>query len=71
MPKLILWSAPRCLSTAFEYAIRRLEQVDVSHECYTDTVYFGMDRWLSRYPHLQSDPQYSYNAIKQRLEAYS
>jgi len=64
----ILWSAPRCTSTAFEYAIRRGGGVAVVHEAYTDAAYFGAERWLPRYLHLPTRPGLRYADVRRRLE---
>ena len=65
--RVMLWSAPRCLSTAFERSIMQLENAKVYNEFYTSAYFFGPDRvWARNFiplaPHLTKE------RIKKKLE---
>ena len=47
--KVCLWSAPRCVSTAFEFCIRQVKDSKVFHEPYYMSYYFGPERQSPRY----------------------
>ena len=42
--RVILWSAPRSVSTAFERSMRTLKHCKVFHEPYSDAYYFGPEK---------------------------
>ena len=45
--RAILWTAPRCLSSAIERSVRELRGVKVLYEPHHDAFYYGPER---RYP---------------------
>ena len=47
--KVFLWTAPRCISTAFERSIMNLKNGKVFHEPYSVVYYFGPQRKSTRY----------------------
>lgn len=47
--RVILWTAPRTVSTAFERSVRTLPHCKVFHEPYGDAFYFGPDRRSKRF----------------------
>ena len=47
--RVMLWTAPRCVSTAFERSIRTLPCVRVFTEPFSSAYYFGPDRLTSRF----------------------
>ena len=46
---IIMWATPRSVSTAFEKAVSQSADVDVLHEPYTYSYYFGPNRRSARY----------------------
>ena len=67
--RVMLWSAPRSVSTAFERAIRMLAGVKVFHEPYSVAAYQGEERIFDRYRKVDSLARQSYLEVKHRLEA--
>ena len=49
IPKIILWTAPRCVSTAFERAIIEIPNGKIFHEPFSIPYYFGPQRISKRY----------------------
>jgi hypothetical protein len=47
--RIVLWSAPRCASTAFEKAFSQRDDTEVVHEPFADCYYFSRARRSSRY----------------------
>ncbi|XP_002740452.1 uncharacterized protein LOC100368540 [Saccoglossus kowalevskii] len=68
VPRVILWSAPRCISTAFERSIRTLQDVHVMHECYCTASYLGKERTSQRYKDQEPIDGFSFNEVKKLLE---
>ena len=66
--RVILWAAPRCLSSAFERSVRELKGVKVVYEPHRETFYHGPER---RYPKLYSLKYASntYDSADERLTA--
>ena len=58
--RVILWSAPRSVSTAFERSLRTLDYCKVFHEPYTSAYHFGPDK-QSR--HYEASPYSSTNSL--------
>eukprot|EP01084_Bolivina_argentea_P312670 541332_1 len=48
-PRIILWSALRCVSTAFERAIMEIPNGKIFHEPYSIALYFGPNRVNDEY----------------------
>ncbi len=46
---IIMWATPRSVSTAFEKAVSQSTDVDILHEPYTHSYYFGPRRRSARY----------------------
>lgn len=68
MPKkLFLWTAPRCISTAFERAMFEVKDSKVFHEPYAGPYHFGPERISDRYKHQQIELDQSYNEIDKLL----
>eukprot|EP00440_Ansanella_granifera_P017990 gb/GFBE01019538.1/.p1 GENE.gb/GFBE01019538.1/~~gb/GFBE01019538.1/.p1 ORF type:complete len:300 (+),score=73.16 gb/GFBE01019538.1/:1-900(+) len=64
---VILWTAPRCLSTAFERAIVNLEGVRIMHEPFGGPHYFGKERQSHRFDFLPNDPNETFSGILDAL----
>lgn len=65
--KVLLWTAPRCVSTAFERAIMTLNNTKVFHEPYSNAYYFGPERQSTRYASTPVNPKETYHHIKSVL----
>ena len=52
MKRVILWSAPRCLSTAFYRSITTLKKTKTFFELYSGVYHFGPNRCSEMYPQL-------------------
>ena len=63
----MLWSAPRCLSTAFERSIMQLDNCKVYNEFYTAAYFFGPNRVCLR-DFLPLAPHLSKERVKNKLE---
>lgn len=68
LKRVILWTIPRSISTAFERCMGGLDDVDIFHEPYTTAYYFGPDRQYLQTPFLPVEYGYSYQNIKDQLE---
>ncbi len=55
--RVILWSAPRTVSTAFERSMRTLSHCKVLHEPYGDPFYFGPEKRSKRFAHTPTSPR--------------
>ena len=44
--RVVLWSAPRCMSSVFERSIRELQDVKVIYEPHQQAYYYGPERKL-------------------------
>lgn len=67
MKKIILWTAPRCVSTAFERSIMTLRNVKIFHEPYSSVFYFGQERQSLRYASTPVDQKESYHSVSKKL----
>ena len=67
--KVILWSAPRCYSTAFERSIRTLSNSKVFHEPFARPFYYGPDKQCRVFSSLSiaNDPTITYQNVKSLL----
>ena len=65
--KVFLWTAPRCMSTAFERAIMNLKRGKIFHEPFSPVFYFGPQRASSRYSNKPIDPQATYEVVSEEL----
>ena len=68
MPKKVfLWTAPRCVSTAFERCMMEVENSKIFHEPYSKPYHFGPERQSPRYLSDPVDSSSSYSHIKALL----
>ena len=58
--KVFLWTAPRCISTAFERAMREVKNSKVFHEPYKKAYNFGPERISKRYLERPPNEEFSY-----------
>ena len=68
LPRIILWSAPRCTSTVFEHSIGALRGIKTFHEIYTNAAYFGEERTFKRYIDQTPIPNYRFSDVQNTLE---
>ena len=68
--RVMLWTAPRCVSCAFERSIRTLNNCKVFSEPFNDPYYFGPERWTMQFASLPIDPKATYEATLQMLLAH-
>src|SRR5215211_1818271 len=69
-PKPIaLWAVPRSLSTAFERVFVERDDLEVLHEPFSASYYYGEDRLSDRYSDVEPEAQYNYeNVLRGVLE---
>ena len=66
--RVILWTASRCLSTAFERSMMNLKNSKVFHEPYLFPFYFGPERQSKR-PSLEAiNPEATYRSASELLQ---
>jgi len=65
--KVFLWTAPRCVSTAFERSIMEVKHSKIFHEPYAGSYHFGPERQSPRYLDQPVDPTVSYAGIEKQL----
>jgi len=65
--RVFLWTAPRCVSTAFERSIMELENSKIFHEPYSWAYYFGPERQSERYKHQSPDEKQTYQTVGKSL----
>ena len=68
-PRIFLWTAPRCISTAFERAIMNLKNGKIFHEPYSVVYYFGPQRKSDRYRNDPVQPKASLKEVSKDLAA--
>jgi Sulfotransferase domain len=70
-PKPIaLWAVPRSLSTAFERVFVERDDLEVLHEPFSASYYYGEDRLSDRYSYVEPEPQHNYqNVLAEVLKA--
>lgn len=66
--RIILWTAPRCVSTAFERSIMTLKNSKIFHEPYSKAYYFGPEKQSPRYASQETDHQATYRSISKMLQ---
>lgn len=64
---VLLWSAPRSISTAFERSIITLSNIKVLHEPFNNVYYLGPERQSSRYDSTPVDPNETYQEVGRKL----
>jgi len=67
--RVVLWTASRCVSTAFERSMMELESCKVFHEPFYHSFYYGPERQSERFKHHSPDEKKSYGAIEKALVA--
>uniref|UniRef100_A0A6U1KJH5 Sulfotransferase n=1 Tax=Tetraselmis chuii TaxID=63592 RepID=A0A6U1KJH5_9CHLO len=65
--RVVVWTAPRCVSTAFERCVMEIPNGQIFHEPYTSAYYFGPERTSRRYSSEDVDEHQSYSAVTARL----
>ena len=65
--RVMLWTAPRCVSSAFERSIRTPNNCKVFSEPFSNPYYFGPERRTMRFASLPVDPNATYEATLQML----
>jgi hypothetical protein len=63
-PKPIaLWAVPRSLSTAFERVFVERDDLEVLHEPFSASYYYGEDRLSDRYSDVEPEARYNYERV--------
>lgn len=65
--KIFLWTAPRCVSTAFERSVMELNRSKIFHEPFSRSYYFGPEKQSTRYKNDEVDKNSSYKDISMVL----
>lgn len=65
---VLLWTAPRCVSTAFERSIMTLKNSKILHEPYSAAFYFGPEKQSPRYVSQETNQQATYRSISKLLQ---
>ncbi len=63
MKPIALWAVPRSLSTAFERVFVERDDLEVLHEPFSASYYYGEDRLSDRYLDAEPEPQHSYQNV--------
>lgn len=68
-PRVILWSVPRSLSTAFERSVMELKNVKTIHEAHNNAYFFGPERMTESQINHPDDiqPNATFEEAKQQL----
>ena len=66
--RVILWTAPRCVSTAFERSMMNLKNSKIFHEPYYWPFFFGPERQSKRYSSEVIDPEATYRSVSEFLQ---
>ena len=66
--RILLWTAPRCVSTAFERSIMNLKKSKTFHEPYSQAFYFGPEKQSARYAAQETKQQATYRSISKMLQ---
>lgn len=66
--RVLLWTAPRCVSTAFERSIMTLKNSKILHEPYSAVFYFGPEKQSPRYASQETNQQATYSSISKMLQ---
>lgn len=66
--RVILWTAPRCVSTAFERCIMNLKNSKIIHEPFSLPFYFGPERQSQRYSCQAGDHKETYESVTRMLQ---
>ena len=65
--QIFLWTAPRCISTAFERSIMEIKDCKVFHEPYSRSYHFGPERQSPRYLNQPIQQSSSYKEMEKLL----
>ena len=65
--KVFLWTAPRCVSTAFERCMMEVDNSKIFHEPYSGPYHFGPERQSPRYVSKPVDHSASYDHVRSML----
>jgi len=60
---IALWAVPRSLSTAFERSFVERDDLEVLHEPFSASYYYGEDRLSDRYSDVESEAEYNYDRV--------
>lgn len=66
--RVFLWSAPRCVSTAFERSIRTLRNVEVFHETFAIPFHHGPERDSDLFTDIPLDSTATYHSVADTLK---
>jgi hypothetical protein len=67
--RIMLWSLPRSVSTAFEHSVRSLEGIKAFHEPFSAAYYLGEERRSPRYAGLDAVHGNRFRDVLDKLEA--
>jgi Sulfotransferase domain len=60
---IALWAVPRSLSTAFERSFVERDDIEVLHEPFSASYYYGEDRLSDRYSDVEPNAEYNYDRV--------
>jgi hypothetical protein len=60
---IALWAVPRSLSTAFERVFVERDDLEVLHEPFSASYYYGEDRLSDRYSDVEPEAEYNYDRV--------
>ena len=63
MKPIALWAVPRSLSTAFERVFVERDDLEVLHEPFSASYYYGEDRLSDRYSDVEPEAEYNYDRV--------
>lgn len=66
--RIIVWTAPRCVSTAFERSLMNLDNSKTLHEPFSQPYYFGEERKSARYVSDPPRPGTTYHSVAMMLQ---
>ena len=66
--RVVLWTAPRCVSTAFERSMMNLKNSKIFHEPYSLPFYFGPERQSKRYNLEAINAKATYRSVSKLLQ---
>ncbi|XP_071942502.1 uncharacterized protein [Antedon mediterranea] len=67
--RVMLWTVPRSISTAFERCMGGLNNVELIHEPYVTAYYFGPEKRYQHAPFIPTDEEYTYSGVQKKLES--
>src|SRR5918997_6011077 len=60
---IALWAVPRSLSTAFERSFVERDDIEVLHEPFSASYYYGENRLSDRYSDVEPNAEYNYDRV--------